>query len=55
MTSDSHLNPPDECEACEEYYAYKGGLCWRCWHEREEELAIARNEQRELERMEDHA
>ena len=33
------LKHPEPCQACDDYYAYQNGLCWQCWHARQEELA----------------
>lgn len=50
--SDRHLNPPDDCRACEEYHVYKDGLCWQCYQDAQEIRAIEREERRMIERME---
>jgi uncharacterized OB-fold protein len=55
MIHDQHLEPPDDCEACDEYYVYKDGLCWRCWQEAKEDREIAREERRILTRMEEES
>ncbi len=45
MISDRHLDPLDDCEACEEYHVYRNGLCWRCENEyRKHELDFMKSD-----------
>ena len=53
--SDRHLDPPDDCEACEEYHVYRNGLCWRCWTEAQEIKGQEREESRRLTKMEEES
>lgn len=50
--SDRHLDPPEDCSACEEYYSYKDGLCYECWYAAQEDKAVEKYERRQLEEME---
>ena len=53
MISDRHLDPPDDCEACEEYHVFRDGLCWMCWTETQEIKFQEREESRRLTKMEE--
>ena len=55
MISDRHLDPPDDCDACEEYHVYRNGLCWKCWTEAQEIKGQEREESRRLTKMEEES
>ena len=33
------IKHPEPCQACDDYYAYKDGLCWECYTEAQEVMA----------------
>lgn len=39
------LKHPEYCASCDEYYAYRDGVCWECWHAQQEETADIKEEE----------
>ena len=46
MISDNHLSPPEPCCVCDMYYAYKGGLCWECYHADKEDREYDKHQEK---------
>jgi hypothetical protein len=44
--NDNHLNPPEPCSVCDMYYAYKGGLCWECYHSDKEDREYDKHQEK---------